>query len=72
MASEQQAGTTAGVAASMQRISTISLEATGSARENAGTIRSLTELSERLNRAISRFKIDESVTPHQEFSSTLT
>jgi hypothetical protein len=42
------------------------------ARDTAGTIRGLTELSERLNQAISRFKIDGQPSQLQKISFSAT
>ena len=42
------------------------------ARDTAGTIRGLTELSEHLNQAISRFKIDGQPAPLQKISFSAT
>jgi len=57
-ASREQAQATTTVADAMQTISNISLESSAGANETSKAVRDLVRLSERLNEAISRFKID--------------
>ena len=57
-ASREQAQATTTVADAMQTISNISLESSAGANETSKAVHDLVRLSERLNEAISRFKID--------------
>jgi methyl-accepting chemotaxis protein len=59
-ASDEQANMTRNVAVAMQTISSIAVEASAGAHETNRTIQGLVDLSEHLNEAILRFKIDDS------------
>jgi twitching motility protein PilJ len=58
-ASEEQARVTSNVASAMQTISSITLETSAGAQQTAQTIQGMVELCERLNEAISQFKVAE-------------
>ena len=58
-ASEEQARVTSNVAGAMQTISSITLETSAGAQQTAQTIQGMVELCERLNDAISQFKVAE-------------
>jgi PAS domain S-box-containing protein len=57
IASEEQARMTRSVAAAMQTISGVTVEASAGAQETTRTLHGMVELSERLNDGISQFKI---------------
>ncbi|MGH9761244.1 MAG: methyl-accepting chemotaxis protein [Blastocatellia bacterium] len=59
-ASEQQAHVTRNVSGAMQVVSSIALETSAGAYQTAETIRSMTDLSERLNEAMALFRVEES------------
>ncbi|HYL99906.1 MAG TPA: methyl-accepting chemotaxis protein [Blastocatellia bacterium] len=59
-ASEQQAHVTRNVSGAMQVVSSIALQTSAGALQTAETIRSMTDLSERLNEAMSRFRVEDS------------
>jgi PAS domain S-box-containing protein len=65
-ASEEQARSTGSVARAMQLISTVTLEASGTAQETAHTIRGMAGLSDQLSKAILQFKVKDSG-PRQSF-----
>jgi twitching motility protein PilJ len=56
-ASEEQARVTSNVAGAMQTISSITLETSAGAQQTAQTIQGMVELCERLNEAISQFRV---------------
>jgi PAS domain S-box-containing protein len=58
-ASEEQARVTSNVAGAMQTISSITLETSAGAQQTAQTIQGMVELCERLNEAISQFRVAE-------------
>ena len=58
-ASEEQARVTSNVAGAMQTISSITLETSAGAHETAQTIEGMVGLADRLNKAISQFKVKE-------------
>jgi methyl-accepting chemotaxis protein len=58
-ASEEQARVTSNIAGAMQTISSITLETSAGAHETAQTIEGMVGLSERLNKAISQFKVKD-------------
>ncbi len=58
-ASEEQARVTSNVAGAMQTISSITLETSAGAHETAQTIEGMVGLSDRLNKAISQFKVKD-------------
>jgi PAS domain S-box-containing protein len=64
-ASEEQARTTRNVAGAMQTISSIALETSAGAQETTRTISGMVSLSDKLNNAISQFKVKD------EFRSSL-
>jgi len=55
---EEQAKVTRNLAVAMQTISNITLETSGGAHETASTLQGMVGLSEQLNEAISRFKVE--------------
>jgi PAS domain S-box-containing protein len=55
---EEQAKVTRNLAQAMQTISNITLETSGGAHQTAATLQGMVGLSEQLNEAISRFKVD--------------
>jgi PAS domain S-box-containing protein len=55
---EEQAKVTRNLAMAMQTISNITLETSGGAHQTAATLQGMVGLSEQLNEAISRFKVD--------------
>lgn len=58
-ASEEQARVTSNVAGAMQTISSITLETSAGAHETAQTIEGMVGLADRLNKAISQFKVKD-------------
>jgi PAS domain S-box-containing protein len=58
-ASEEQARVTSNVAEAMQTISSITLETSAGAHETAQTIEGMVGLADRLNKAISQFKVKD-------------
>ncbi|HSF24872.1 MAG TPA: methyl-accepting chemotaxis protein [Blastocatellia bacterium] len=58
-ASDEQARVTSNLAGAMQTISSITLETSAGAHETAQTIQGMVGLSERLNRAISQFRVKD-------------
>lgn len=58
-ASEEQARVTSNVAGAMQTISSITLETSAGAHETAQTIEGMVGISDRLNKAISQFKVKD-------------
>lgn len=58
-ASEEQARVTSNVASAMQTISSITLETSAGAHETAQTIEGMVGLADRLNKAISQFKVKD-------------
>lgn len=58
-ASEEQARVTTSLAVAMQTISSITLETSAGAHETAQTIEGMVGLADRLNRAISQFKVKD-------------
>jgi twitching motility protein PilJ len=58
-ASEEQARVTRNLAAAMQTISNITIETSAGAHQTAQTIQGMVDLSERLNDAISKFRVSQ-------------
>ncbi|MFY9607148.1 MAG: methyl-accepting chemotaxis protein [Blastocatellia bacterium] len=58
-ASDEQARVTSNLAGAMQTISSITLETSAGAHETAQTIQGMVGLSDRLNRAISQFRVQD-------------